>query len=98
MKKFLAFILLVFLFASCAGEKDMTCTYRIEYTVFYPDHPSHKTYTFTGDETAKYSLSSARGTNYFTISRTNTKIMKDGYFTLESTTAPIEVIMFKRIN
>ena len=97
MKKFLAFILFVFLFASCAREKDMTCTYRIEYTVFYPDHPSHKSYTFNGDENAKYSLSSDRGTNYFTISRTN-KLLKGGYFALENTTAPIEVTMFKRIN
>ena len=89
MKKIIAILLALALFASCKPKYDYEGT--ITYKVYYPENTVTKTYTGDGNKDVSYSLSSYRGSNdlYF-------KFKKGAYATIESTTAPIEVVSFTK--
>ena len=89
MKKFLAIIAAVLLFASCNKESECVITYR----VYFNDTPTECTYKFKGGKRAGYILESYRGSNRLSVyPRPFPALAK----TLISTTAPIEVVELKK--
>ena len=89
MKKLLAIISAVLLFASCSKESECVITYR----VYYTNTPAECTYKFKGGKSAGYILESYRGSNRLSVyPRTFPALAK----TLVSTTAPIEVVELKK--
>lgn len=89
MKKLLAIISAVLLFASCSKESECVITYR----VYFNDTPVEYAYKFKRGKRAGYLLESYRGSNRLSVyPRVFPAVAK----TLISTTAPIEVVELKK--
>ena len=89
MKKLLAIISAVLLFASCSNESECVITYR----VYFSDAPVEHTYKFKGGKSAGYILNSYRGSNSLSVYPRRFPALAK---TLISTTAPIEVVELKK--
>lgn len=94
MKKIILLILILFTFVSCGCyEKDHIST--ITYTVHYPNKSSTKTYSFESSNESSYSLKSNSGTNTLLVYE-DSSWPGYGMKYLERTSAPIEVISFRK--
>ena len=89
MKKLVAIIASILLFASCGSKCDTD--YILTYRVYYGNTPTTKTYRFVGaNGEASAFVSSDRGSNHLHV------LYNKGVFykgcTVESTSAPIEIV------
>ena len=97
MKK-LILIILAILTLSCSSKKvnGEGQEYTIVYKVYYPENTVQKEYSFIAYYIGSYDLISFRGSNDLTISDRTSEKLNLYHFckTIESTTAPIEIISF----
>jgi len=92
-KKFLSVLGLLFVLVSFTNCSDCGYIATIKYTVYYPNEPIEKEYSFESTEDPGYSLTSHRGSNYLKVYE-----KRNGWFSgpdiLEETTSPIRVKSF----
>ena len=98
MKKFILLLITLLCLASCKEEKSMfNIEYVLDYNVYYNQNPTPKTITVKGDETASAYTTSWEGTNSLHVLKHNGGKSWDLLDTIIlRTTAPIEIVDFKR--
>lgn len=94
MKKFILLLITALCLVSCKDKRDTL--YVVTYNVYYSNTPSTKSYTFKAEEgSANAWVFSDRGSNHLHVSDRHGWLYGNGY-TIESTSAPIEIISIRR--
>ena len=102
MKKLITILLFALLLASCKVNREYNVEYKITYKVYYPSETVTKTFTFKGVEgETGVSLYSHRGTNVLYVQHFKPRMFEEGSMnngtSVESTTAPMQLISVERI-
>ena len=94
MKKILLILVSIILLASC---KRPNTNYVVTYNIYYGNSPALKTRVFEAVEgEASAYLSSDRGTNRLHVTTANPGKFTERGYTIESTSAPIEIISVRK--
>lgn len=102
MRKLIALLFLVLLIVSCKVKREYNAEYKVTYEVYYPNNTVTKTFTFKAVEgESSVSVYSFRGSNTLYVQSYKPKAFEKGSLdpgvTVESTTAPIQLISVERL-
>ena len=96
MKKFIFLLITALCLVSCKDKRDTE--YVVTYNMYYSNTPTIKTYTFKAEEgTATAFVFSDRGSHHLHIVDRSGWLFANGR-TIESSSAPIEIVSVRRKN
>lgn len=103
MRKIITLLFFVLLFASCKVNREFNVEYKVTYKVYYPSETVTKSFSFKGVEgESAVEVCSYRGTNSLYVQSYKSRPFEAGSLsnartTIESTTAPIQLISVEKI-